>query len=210
MTSFPLAGAVIATHRPHNPLGWMFLVIGLSQGLFPSATSTPAMCSGPRPARPRRELAIWVSQWAWAPGLGLLLTFVPLLFDGGCRRGAGGRFGLAVGPPHRGHPRLHGGGAVALAWAGPARPQVGARPWATWVLSSASPRPPSCWAADWLPPPRCCSGSDEPADPAPAAQIAAVRLRRHHRDLPGRPAQHQQYVGAGDAADRPALGPPRS
>ena len=31
--------------------------------------------------------------------------------------------GLAVGPPHRGHPRLHGGGAVALAWAGPARPQ---------------------------------------------------------------------------------------
>jgi two-component system, NarL family, sensor kinase len=31
--SFPLVGAVIATHRPRNPLGWMFLVIGLSQGL---------------------------------------------------------------------------------------------------------------------------------------------------------------------------------
>ena len=31
--SFPLVGAVIATHRPRNPLGWIFLVIGLSQGL---------------------------------------------------------------------------------------------------------------------------------------------------------------------------------
>jgi hypothetical protein len=26
---------------------------------------------------------VWVSQWAWAPGLGLLLTFVPLLFPDG-------------------------------------------------------------------------------------------------------------------------------
>ena len=32
--SFPLVGAVIATHRPHNPLGWMFLIIGLSEGLI--------------------------------------------------------------------------------------------------------------------------------------------------------------------------------
>jgi hypothetical protein len=31
--SFPLVGAVIATHRPHNPLGWIFLVIGVSTGL---------------------------------------------------------------------------------------------------------------------------------------------------------------------------------
>jgi hypothetical protein len=32
--SFPLVGAVIATHRPRNPLGWIFLVIGLSEGLL--------------------------------------------------------------------------------------------------------------------------------------------------------------------------------
>jgi hypothetical protein len=32
--SFPLVGAVIATHRPRNPLGWMFLFIGLSEGLI--------------------------------------------------------------------------------------------------------------------------------------------------------------------------------
>ena len=31
--SFPLVGAVIAIHRPRNPLGWIFLVVGLSEGL---------------------------------------------------------------------------------------------------------------------------------------------------------------------------------
>lgn len=42
------------------------------------------MCFGPHPARPRAGgVAIWVSHWAWAPGLGLLLTFVPLLFPDG-------------------------------------------------------------------------------------------------------------------------------
>jgi hypothetical protein len=32
---------------------------------------------------PGGGLAVWVSHWAWAPGLGLLLTFVPLLFPDG-------------------------------------------------------------------------------------------------------------------------------
>jgi hypothetical protein len=32
---------------------------------------------------PGGPLAIWVAQWIWAPGIGLLLTFVPLLFPTG-------------------------------------------------------------------------------------------------------------------------------
>jgi hypothetical protein len=82
--SFPLVGAVIATHRPRNPLGWMFLVIGLSQGLtsFGSQYASYVFRTAPG-AGPGGELAVWVSQWAWAPGLGLLLTFVPLLFPDG-------------------------------------------------------------------------------------------------------------------------------
>jgi hypothetical protein len=82
--SFPLVGAVIATHRPGNPLGWMFLVIGLSQGLVVFGAeyasyvfrTTPGTGAG-------GELAVWVGEWAWAPALGLLLTFVPLLFPDG-------------------------------------------------------------------------------------------------------------------------------
>lgn len=82
--SFPLVGAVIATHRPRNPLGWMFLVIGLSQGLtsFSGLYASYVFRTVPG-AAPGEELAVWVAQWAWAPGLGLLLTFVPLLFPDG-------------------------------------------------------------------------------------------------------------------------------
>jgi hypothetical protein len=82
--SFPLVGAVIATHRARNPLGWMFLAIGLSQGLvvFGSQYASYVYRTTPSVA-PGGELAVWVAQWAWAPGLGLLLTFVPLLFPDG-------------------------------------------------------------------------------------------------------------------------------
>ena len=82
--SFPLVGAVIATHRPRNPLGWMFLVVGLSEGLvtFTSEYGSYALLTAPG-TTPGGPLAIWVGSWAWAPGLGLLLTFVPLLFPDG-------------------------------------------------------------------------------------------------------------------------------
>jgi hypothetical protein len=82
--SFPLGGAVIATHRPGNPLGWIFLVIGVSTGLvvFGYEYASYGFRTAPGTA-PGGGLAIWVSQWAWAPGLGLLLTFVPLLFPDG-------------------------------------------------------------------------------------------------------------------------------
>jgi hypothetical protein len=82
--SFPLVGAVIATHRPRNPLGWMFLVIGLSQGLTSLGYQYASYVFRTAPgATPGGELAVWVAQWAWAPGLGLRLTFVPLLFPDG-------------------------------------------------------------------------------------------------------------------------------
>jgi hypothetical protein len=82
--SFPLVGAVIATHRPGNPLGWMFLIIGLSEGLisFGYQYATYVFLTAPG-AAPGGELAAWVSQSAWAPALGLVLCFVPLLFPDG-------------------------------------------------------------------------------------------------------------------------------
>jgi hypothetical protein len=82
--SFPLVGAVIATHRPGNPLGWMFLVIGLSQGLvvFGSQYASYVFRTAPGTG-PGGALAVWVSEWAWAPALVLVLCFVPLLFPDG-------------------------------------------------------------------------------------------------------------------------------
>jgi hypothetical protein len=82
--SFPLVGAVIATHRPGNPLGWMFLVIGLSQGLvvFGYEYANYVFRTAPGTG-PGGGLAVWVGQWAWAPALVLVLCFVPLLFPDG-------------------------------------------------------------------------------------------------------------------------------
>jgi hypothetical protein len=62
----------------------MFLVVGLSEGLvtFTSESGSYALLTAPGTA-PGGPLAIWVGSWVWAPGLGLLLTFVPLLFPDG-------------------------------------------------------------------------------------------------------------------------------
>ncbi|HEX3218477.1 MAG TPA: hypothetical protein VHU77_00375, partial [Candidatus Limnocylindria bacterium] len=82
--SFPLVGAVIATHRPRNPLGWIFLIIGLSEGLIIFGAEYASYVFRTTPdAGPGGELAAWVAQVAWPPALGLALCFVPLLFPDG-------------------------------------------------------------------------------------------------------------------------------
>lgn len=33
-SAFPIVGVVIASHRPENPIGWLFCIIGLANGLY--------------------------------------------------------------------------------------------------------------------------------------------------------------------------------
>jgi hypothetical protein len=82
--SFPVVGALIATHRPRNPLGWIFCAVGLSQALvvFTAEYGVYGLRTAPGMV-PGGPLAIWAAQLVWAPGIGLLLTFVPLLFPTG-------------------------------------------------------------------------------------------------------------------------------
>jgi hypothetical protein len=82
--SFPVVGSLIATYRPQNPLGWIFCAVGLSQALvvFLAEYGVYALRTAPGTV-PGGPLAIWAAQWVWAPGIGLLLTFVPLLFPTG-------------------------------------------------------------------------------------------------------------------------------
>jgi hypothetical protein len=82
--SFPVIGALIATHRPRNPLGWVFCTVGLSQGLVTFAYEYGQYGLGTAPGSvPGAALAIWVAEWAWTPGAGLLITLVLLLFPDG-------------------------------------------------------------------------------------------------------------------------------
>jgi uncharacterized integral membrane protein len=82
--SLAVVGALIATHRPRNPIGWIFCAVGLTQGLlsFCYEYGSYALRTAPG-AVPGGRLAFWAATWLWAPGVGLLFTFVPLLFPDG-------------------------------------------------------------------------------------------------------------------------------
>jgi hypothetical protein len=82
--TFPLVGALIAIRRPGNPLGWIFCVIGLSQGLVTASWEYGTYALRTRPGSvPGGAVASWFSVWSWALGLGLLVTFALLLFPDG-------------------------------------------------------------------------------------------------------------------------------
>src|SRR5215203_4679730 len=82
--SFSVVGALIASHRPENPIGWIFLAEGFCYGLL-SATdqyAIYALLTNPG-SLPLGAEASWLGKWIWAPGLGLILVFLPLLFPDG-------------------------------------------------------------------------------------------------------------------------------
>jgi hypothetical protein len=82
--SIAVVGALVATHRPRNPIGWIFCAVGVTQGLlsFCYEYGSYALRTAPG-AVPAGRLAFWAATWMWAPGVGLLFTFVPLLFPDG-------------------------------------------------------------------------------------------------------------------------------
>jgi hypothetical protein len=82
--SFSVVGALIASHRPENPIGWIFLADGFCYGLVIAGDeyAVYALLTNPG-ALPLGAEASWLGQWVWAPGLGLSLVFLPLLFPDG-------------------------------------------------------------------------------------------------------------------------------
>jgi len=80
---FPLVGALIASRRPRNPIGWILLADGLLftlsfmldyYGVYgvavPSSLPFPVVVAG-------------INSWLWVPAVGLLGTYVFLLFPNG-------------------------------------------------------------------------------------------------------------------------------
>jgi hypothetical protein len=82
--SFSVVGALIASHRPENPIGWIFLAIGFCYGLLIAGEEYAiyALLTNPGSLPLGAELS-WLVKWIWAPGLGLVLVFLPLLFPDG-------------------------------------------------------------------------------------------------------------------------------
>jgi hypothetical protein len=82
--TFPVVGWVIATKRPDNRIGWIFLGVGLSQALatFAGQYATVGLLTVPG-SLPAADVMAWLNSWVWAPGFVLLLTATVLLFPDG-------------------------------------------------------------------------------------------------------------------------------
>jgi hypothetical protein len=75
--AFPLVGALIASKRPHNPIGWICLAAGLCWMLIVFENSVPSDF-GPYPVTIDA-----LTQWTWVPPVGLLGIYMILLFPDG-------------------------------------------------------------------------------------------------------------------------------
>ena len=80
---YSTVGAVAASHRPGNPVGWVLCSIGLSWGVAHSTSeyATYALLAAPG-SLPTAEAAAWIYSWVWVPGLGFIV-FLALLFPSG-------------------------------------------------------------------------------------------------------------------------------
>jgi hypothetical protein len=76
-------GAVVASRRPQNPIGWILCAIGLLWGVdhFNSEYAIYTLIAA-RGILPGGEVAAWLTTLPWVPGLGLFV-FMALLFPNG-------------------------------------------------------------------------------------------------------------------------------
>ena len=83
MASFPVVGFLIASRRPRNAIGWILLAIGAVWGAI-AATDAYIVTGMAEPGSlPRTDLVIALSSWLWVPAVGLIGTYLLLLFPDG-------------------------------------------------------------------------------------------------------------------------------
>src|SRR5215211_8714370 len=82
--AFPTVGALVASRRPENPIGWIFCGTGLLYGVqaFASGYADYALL-GYTGSLPGGELMAWISWWIGVPVLPLAGALLVLLFPNG-------------------------------------------------------------------------------------------------------------------------------
>jgi hypothetical protein len=82
--AFPVVGALIASRRPKNPIGWICLADGFLW-MFLSVIDYYGVYGLARPGSVPLPVVIYaLAQWLWVPTVGLLAIYLVLLFpDGG-------------------------------------------------------------------------------------------------------------------------------
>jgi hypothetical protein len=81
--AYPLVGALIASRRPRNPIGWLLLTVGLLWILL-GASDYYCIYGVAQPGSvPFPVVWAGISNWLWVPTVGLLGTYLFLLFPDG-------------------------------------------------------------------------------------------------------------------------------
>ena len=78
----PVIGIVLATRRPENRVGWMFLIAGLALGLTAFCDQYSNHVLSMDAGAPTGLVAMWLSRWLWPIPVGSL-PFLFLLFPDG-------------------------------------------------------------------------------------------------------------------------------
>jgi signal transduction histidine kinase len=80
--AFAAIGAVLASRRPGNPIGWIFLIVGVASGVQFLAKEY-AVFSQARGDRLGAAIGDWIDSWIWVPIVGSVAIHVFLLFPTG-------------------------------------------------------------------------------------------------------------------------------
>jgi len=81
--AFPLVGALIASKRPQNPIGWICLTAGFLWMLIALSDSYGAYGLAKPGSIPFAVASEALGLWLWVPPVGLLGTYLILLFPNG-------------------------------------------------------------------------------------------------------------------------------
>jgi MFS family permease len=76
-------GAVVASRRPSNPIGWIFCAIGVVSGVIALGAEYARWALIQESARPAGALyAAWLQEWLWIPLVGALAVIAGIFPDG--------------------------------------------------------------------------------------------------------------------------------
>ncbi len=88
--AFPVVGALIASKRPENAVGWLCLAVGLMWTLLGMLDYYSYYGAATPGSVPFPVAMAGISNWVWVPAVGLLGTYVLLLFPDGRLPSRGG------------------------------------------------------------------------------------------------------------------------
>jgi hypothetical protein len=84
LLAFPTVGALVASRRRGNAIGWLFCVVGVLFGLQSAAYGWGVYALFTRPEElPGAEVAAWLSTWLFVPALFCIPVYLFLLFPDG-------------------------------------------------------------------------------------------------------------------------------